>query len=109
MRDIWIKLLRREGYVWQKWHKLCSDHFDWSQFEQNPEQMTELSQQTGENNFRARLKRDAVPKFNYTTTSKGPEMQSKIRIRLPEKVRGVYQKRRKMEVKNFVISFLLKY
>ena len=36
LREVWIKLLRREGYIWKEGHKLCSDHFDKSQYEVDP-------------------------------------------------------------------------
>ena len=77
----------------KKWHKLCSGHFDWCQFEQNPGQMNELSKQTGENHF-GKIKKGCCTPVN-TTAIKGPELQSKIRTRLPEKVRGAYQKSRR--------------
>ena len=97
MRDIWIKLLRREGYEWKPGHRLCSDHFEWSQFEQNPEEMAQLSQ-TEEIKFKAMLKKDAIPKFNYPSASKGPGLQKRNASQSIPKVRGAYEKRRKIEV-----------
>ena len=64
LRREWIKRLRREGYQWKEGHKVCSDHFDRSQLVHDPEKKTVSGFPTAKN---ARLKRDAVPTFNYTT------------------------------------------
>ena len=94
LRQVWIKLLKRERYDWKEGHKLCSEHFDKSQYEVDPERMAEF----GYPNAKARLKEDAVPKFNYSARVRHMKPHPITR----PKERGA--KRRKMKV-NIALIF----
>lgn len=91
-REIWIRLLRRKDYIWKPTHKLCSDHFDKSQYDVDPEKLARL----GYPNAKAKLNDDAVPSFKFPVSSQDPAKTTTSS--LPSTSRGAYAKRRKIEV-----------
>ena len=84
--------MRRKDVIWKPTNKLCSDHFDKSHYDVDPEKLARL----GYSNAKAKLNEDPVSSFKFPVSSQGPAKT--ITFSLPSTGRCEYAKRRKIEV-----------